>query len=114
MDYEDFCELVERACFTAWRTVFGRDNVKIDAINSLVFTRDKQETLWTFSFGVRLKKTWCQHQEEMRPLIYDVVNIGPPGDFDPERDMSPEARAQEIAMKLLAGAKQKVDDCRVY
>ena len=114
MEYDEFCEMVERACFTAWRSVFGRENKKVADVNSLVFTRDRKETLWTFSFGARLGKVWCQHQEDMRPLVYSVANIGPPGTYDPERDMSPEARAQEIAMKLLAGAKQKVDDCLVY
>lgn len=103
MDYEGFCELVERACFNSWRTVIGRDNYKLGLINSVIFTRSRNDTKWDFSFGVRYGKTWCQFSCDMEPLEYDILSIGKPGTYDPGRDMSPENRAQDMASVLLAG-----------
>ena len=108
MGYDDFSELVERACFNGWRSVVGRDDHRIDFINSIVFTRHREELKWEFSFGLRYGKTWCQATCDMKPLNYDVLDIGPAGTYEPDRDMSPENKAQDMAMLLLADVRDKL------
>lgn len=114
--FDGFSEILERNCFNAWRSVFGRDDRElIEAVNSVLFTRSESGGMWTFSFAVRRGDRWFQAKEEIPEVTYDPMDPPPFDDASPEgvrSQMSPENLASELSVRLLGEVARKVRDGR--
>lgn len=109
---DEFSEMLERNCSSAWRSVIGRDNVDIiESVNSVLFTRSESEDKWTFSFALRIGERWHQAKREINRIDYDPYDPPPFDDsesFDAKKHMSPQNMASEVSIDLLTEVGKKV------
>ena len=74
MTFEEFSESLERMCLCGWRAGIGRGNYEfIEAVNSILFTRERHDGEWKFSLSLRVGKTWHQATGKCAPVEYDVL-----------------------------------------
>lgn len=105
VDFDEFSEMVERACFNSWRSVVGVANgAVIDNVDSILLTRSEGER-WAFSFALRVDGRWSQSKVEVEPLEYDPFAEPDPNDV--EASMSPMNRASSISIELLSDVARK-------
>lgn len=110
MRFDEFSEMVERNCFTSWRSVVGRDlEDLIESVNSMVVTRSCDDDGWTFSFGLRIDRKWYQAKRTIPPVEYDILEPQPHGEeFDPARSMSPDNTASELSIEIMSEVAEEV------
>lgn len=100
MEFVEFSEIIERACYNSWRTVLGRDKEDtIAKINSVLFTMNDKGDIWEYSFALRIDKKWYQSKIEMPPVEYDIYEPAP--FFDVDANKSPQNIASEKAIEIL-------------
>ena len=107
VDFDEFSEMIERACFNSWRSVIGLANEElITSVDSILFTRQEHGDKWEFSFALRVDTKWSQSKIEMEPIEFD-----PFGPIDPqnvEENMSPQNKASSISIDLLSNVAKKI------
>lgn len=99
--FEEFSELVERACFNSWRSALGKDDEGlISEISTILFSKE-EGAQWEFSFALRRYGRWAQAKRSIEPVRYDPMDPPPVTEFDPRRSMSPQNQASQLAMEML-------------
>lgn len=103
--FEEFAEMVERGCFSSWRSAIGKDNeALISEVQSVLFTKEDKGSRWEFSFALRRYGRWAQSKRSMEPMQYDLLDPPPAGEYDPRRSQSPQNRASELSLEMLMEA----------
>ena len=100
--FEDFAEMVERICFSSWRSAIGRDDEElISEVSTVLFSKEDKGARWEFSFALRRFGRWSQSKREIERVEYDPMDPPPAGMYDPKRSQSPQNRASELATEML-------------
>ena len=109
VEFEDFAEMVERICESSWRSAIGRDNAAlISEVSTILFSKEEVGGKWEFSFALRRFGRWAQSKRSVEPLKYDPMDPPPAGTFDPERSMSPQNQASQLATEMLLEVAERL------